>query len=367
MTWLEQQVRQAKLIEIAICIATIAAVIGALVYNLRYFENLRAGPYAIPSVELNMAETAENLPRYWVQITPAQVVDTGVDHITINRRRGVETGRSVTGHFWIVRVSDRLLIVETKGAPPVAGQQLQGTLRDTPANIANRLKPGVAPAWQARILPLMLDTAAFETPGHVGLAASAVIVLVALLWAAWALRRALAPRGHRALRALESSGISLADASQSIDGDIRGGQSLGIGSYRLAREFVVKTGLGFDVRALRDLLWAYPIVVSHKLYGFIPTGKSHQAALYFPDKQLKLKLSKPVAEKLMPLLAQIAPWTLLGHSPELEHAWQKKQRPQLIAFVADRRTQVLAHWAAASSGAATVEPQAQSRGRAQDA
>src|SRR5262245_59274784 len=140
MSWLEQQVRQTKLLQMLLCFAAIAAVGAALFFNLRYFENLRAGPYTIPAAELSAARSADDLSRYWVNITPARLVDTGVDHISVRKRYGVETDRSVTGHFWVAAVGERLLFIETSGTARVLpNQTITGKLIDTPQKISDHL------------------------------------------------------------------------------------------------------------------------------------------------------------------------------------------------------------------------------------
>jgi Family of unknown function (DUF6709) len=344
MSWLEQQVRQSKLLEVMLCVLAIAAVVAGGLFEQRYLMNVRAGPYAISASELAPAKSVDDFPRYWVQVRPQRIVDTGVDHVTIRRRYGVETGRSVTGHFWAGLVGDRLMFIEARGSPLAQGQTLTGYLTDTPQNISSHLMRSINPALKDRVLPVMLDLGNFESSAYVGLAIAGVITLIAAVWAALALRHAIWPRGHAKLRALEAQSISLDEAGASIQHDIRAGDSLAIGSYRLTREYLMKTGVGFDVRQLKDLLWAYPIVVSHRLYYVIPAGKSHKLALHFPDKKMRIKINKVAAERVMPLLASVAPWTMLGHSPDLERAWNR-QRAQFVEAVAARRAQVLAQWA----------------------
>ena len=351
MSWLEQQVRQTKLLQILLCFVVIAAVGAALFLNQRYFENLRAGPYTIPVTELSAAQSADDLARYWVNIMPTRLLDTGVDHVSVRKRYGVETGRSVTGHYWVAAVGDRLLFIETSGAMQVLpNQMITGKLVDTPQNVGDHLTRGINPATKAKVLPMMLKTDDFAMPAYVGLSGAALATTGALIWALIAGFRALAPRGHRALRALEAASVSLDEAGRSIEEDLRARAILKIGSYTLTRGYMVRTGLGFDVRALQDLLWAYPIVVSHKLYGFIPTGKSHKLALFFPNKKLTLKVGRGVGERAMDALPRVAPWTILGHSLDLERAWAR-QRPQFVAHVAERRAQVLAQQAGAAPSA----------------
>src|SRR5262245_42063016 len=213
MSWLEQQVRQTKLLQILLCFVVIAAVGAALFLNQRYFENLRAGPYTIPVTELNAAQSADDLARYWVNIIPTRLLDTGLDHISIRKRYGVETSRSVTGHYWVAVVGDRLLFIETSGAMQVLpNQMITGKLVDTPQNVSDHLTRGINSATKAMVLPMMLKMGDFAAPAYVGLSVAGLATAGALIWALIAGFRALAPRRHRALRALQAASVSLDEA-----------------------------------------------------------------------------------------------------------------------------------------------------------
>src|SRR5262249_48812246 len=155
---------------------------AALFLNQRYFENLRAGPYTIPVTELSAAQSADDLARYWVNIMPTRLLDTGVDHVSVRKRYGVETGRSVTGHFWVAAVGDRLLFIETSGATQVLpNQMLTGKLIDTPQNVSDHLMRGINLATKAKVLPMMLKTGDFAMPAYVGLSGAALATAGALI------------------------------------------------------------------------------------------------------------------------------------------------------------------------------------------
>jgi len=72
----------------------------------------------------------------------------------------------------------------------------------------------------------------------------------------------------------------------------------------------------------------------------IPTNRAHSVTFFFSDRYMKLKASKAQADAVMQHLANIAPWVLLGHAPEIAAAY-KKDRDKLVAFVAARRAQVM--------------------------
>src|SRR5262245_58736493 len=184
MSWLEQQVRQTKLLQILLCFGVIVAVGVALFLNQRYFENLRAGPYTITATELSAAQSADDLVRYWVNVVPTRLLDTGVDHVSVRKRYGVETGRSVTGHYWVAVVGDRLLFIEASSAVPVLpNQMITGKLVDTPQNVSDHLMRGINQATKAKVLPMMLNTGDFAMPAYVGLSGAALATAGALIWA----------------------------------------------------------------------------------------------------------------------------------------------------------------------------------------
>ncbi len=356
--WLKTQVRNAKLAQIGLCALVIVGVVAGLIYSRRYFENYFAGPYEISKTELLGASSAENLPRYWVRFTPDQIVDSGIDHVTVRKKYGIERSRSVTGHYWVAVVGDRLMFVEAKGKPPVTGQPLTGAIVDPSVDVRNHLMGALQPGYKDRVLPVMLEGGRFESDGELGLAAAGALAGGALLWALFSLNGAINPGSDRSLRALEASSGSLEDVDKTIAEDVAARRYMKVGGWKLCRDHLVKTGLRFDIRPTRDLLWASPVTVQRRMYGVIPTGKSYQLVMHFADRKITEKLGgADAAEDAIRALATGSPWTFLGHSAELENAW-KRQRPELINAVAQRRASVLeqmkAKQAIASEASATV-------------
>lgn len=350
MTWLEKQVRKSQLLQIGLCLAAVAAVIGLLAASHRFYQNYFAGPFDIPPAELAATTRADALPRYWVRVTPRQLVDSGVDNITVRTRRGRETGRSVTGHYWFAVIEDRLMVVSAPGKSLASDQPLQGVVRQVPADLSAHMKQVLKPEFQSRMMPVMLDTSDFSVDwAQIGLVGAGFVTAGALLWAAVATRRAIAPGGHHALAALTRGGVELEAASRAIEEAVRSKNVVKLGGRTLTHNFILKTGLGFDIRPNSDLLWAYTITTTHKIYGIIPTGRSHQIALHYPKEKVLQKIDATTADRSMAGLAQVSPWTFLGWSAELDEAW-RKNRPTLANAVAERRAAVHVHWAAAAAG-----------------
>jgi hypothetical protein len=360
--WLQTQVRNAKLAQVGICLLVIAAVAAGLIYNRRYFENYFAGPYDISKAEVLGASSAENLPRYWVHLTPDQIVDSHIDHVTVRKKYGIERSRSVTGHYWIAVIGDRLMFVEAKGPAPSSGQALTGAIVDPADDVRQHLMGSLKPEYASNVLPVMLEGGRFQSDGELGLAAAGLLGGGALIWGLFSIMGVVNPRNDRALKALEASGVPLADVDKEIAEDVAARRYLKVGSWKLCRDYLVRSGMRFDIRPTRDLLWANLVTVQRRMYGVIPTGKSHQMVLYFADRKITEGLrSEDAAEDAVRALAIGSPWTFLGYSAELERAWNR-QRRELIDAVAQRRAAALeqrkTREAAASEAPLTVEPAA---------
>ena len=340
MAWLESAVRAAMLQRIGLAVAAIAVIGGILFMNQRYLENNFAGPYAIPKAELSAATSADQLPRYWVRMNLDRVLDTGIDHITIRTRKGVERGRDVTGHYWVGVVGDRLLTVISHGTTPTAGTEITGYLKTIPADLMGKLTGGQRPEVQKAFLPILLETESFDSNGTMGLWAAGIASAGALLFGLLSLRRYFAPSGHKALTALTGSGVSLADASASIESDIGARQYVKTKNYKLTSGYAVKTGFSPDVKPLAGLLWAYPITTQNKIYGIIPTTKSHSVDFTFRTGKFTEPVGKDASTRVMDHLGRFAPWTFLGYSDDLAAAIAK-QRPMVEAAVDQRRMAVM--------------------------
>jgi hypothetical protein len=272
-----------------------------------------------------------------------RVLDTGVDQVTVRTRRGVETGREVSGHYWVGVVGDRLMtIVSHGGAKPAPGTPIVGYVKDMPSDLLTTMTTGLEPRIKAAFLPTMIETKDFKSDGDMGLGAAAIASGGALMFALVALVGFLAPGRHGALKALAASGVPLAEAGATIADDVADRRYLRLKNYRLTRGYAVKEGVWFDVKPLRDLLWAYPTVTQNKIYGIIPTTKSYSVEMVFKGgAKISERIGKDKGADVMAFLGQHAPWAFLGYDDRLASAIGA-QRPQIEAIVAERHATVTA-------------------------
>ena len=340
MTWLEARVRMASLKQFGLALLALVAMAAGLMATSGYLANYFSGPYDIPHTQLAAAKSIDDFQRYWVKVTPEKMLDTHIDHITVNKRRGIETSRGVTGHYWAGVVANKLLIIKTAAQRDSAEATFIGKLVALPEDLKGKVT-GNASTPEARnaILPVMLELERFESQAEIELAGALAVLAAALIGGLIALRRYASPANHPALVALvKGSGTTLKIASSSIEDDIKAGQFVALKSYKLTPHHLVKTGgLTFKVMPLSDLLWAYQLTTTKKLWGVIPTSKSYSNVLNFKDAAIDIKSGKDKSEDVLRYLAYVAPWTYIGYQPELAAAYKSK-RKELAAHVADRHS-----------------------------
>lgn len=347
MHWLEQQVRKSSQKQMIVCVAILAAVVGGLAFTHRYLMNYFSGPYAMTAAELVAVKDADALPRYWIKTTPERLLDTGIDHISVSRRRGRETGRSVTGHYYAGVYGDRLMIIKTEADGKPSGT-LEGALKPVPENIVSVvLQNARRPELRSRMMPVMLDTASFTSDGNFGLAIAAAAAVLALGFGVHALGRHSKPGRHPALVKLAATvDVPLTSMSRAIEADLQNRQDVRLSGYQLAGTHLLKTGgLTFDARSLGDLVWAYPEVTKKKIYYVIPAGTTHAAVLHFRKGQVTVNGTESNVQNAMRYVIARAPWALVGYDDKIAAA-MKAHIAEVHAAVDARK----AHVAAAAAG-----------------
>jgi len=91
----------------------------------RYVRNFVMGPFEVGQPYLDSVTDVTTAPRYFVKVTGSRALDTGVQQVTIHKRGGVETSRSVSAAYFALVVGDRLLVVKSAaGAPTTAEGEL---------------------------------------------------------------------------------------------------------------------------------------------------------------------------------------------------------------------------------------------------
>lgn len=339
MNWINSKIRRVSVFRMALAVAIFLIVVLALAANARYFLNFFKGPFDIPTAQLAAAPDAEALERYWVNLQAEEVMETGIQEITVRKKRGVEQSRSVSASYYVARIGERLLLVkvhEGEGKPPL---KLTGYLKpfSSTADRAFFDDPEVKNI-RPRFFPMMMDTDDFRSDGLIGLIVAAVFGIGALVFGWLALGRFRDPASHPVLKNMATWGKTEKIAA-SIESEVKG-QVIKLGGYTFTSNFAIRDEfLAFDVKRLDDLLWVYKQVVQNKIYYIIPAGKTFAVCLNWMDQSININGKEAGIDAFLEHLTGQKPWIVFGYSEELAAVYGKK-RADLAALVAERHKDV---------------------------
>jgi hypothetical protein len=283
----------------------------------RYVGNFVAGPYDFGQTDLDAISDVETAPRYFVRVTGARAIDTGIQEITTRKRGG---SRSVSARYYVLVLGDRLLVVKgSEGTPTTA----EGELTAMPENLQRQLfdTPQMQ-AIRARFYPYYLDGASFRLPGYIALAAALILVVLVAryAWPAWRHLRDVSshPLVKRVASWGDPIGTALEARREAGSPRHRGGGWLVTEKY-----LIQSTVFTFDLLRLSDLLWAYKRVTKHRV-NFIPTGKTYAAVLACYSGSAEVKGREQKVDSILAFAAARAPWAVFGFSEERHKLFRDK-------------------------------------------
>ena len=322
--------------------------------NLTYLREVFRGPHALSAADL----AADRGTQGWVKVQADKLHATGLQQITVRKKRGVERGRSVSAEYFVAEIGDKLVLV--RGMP---GQSpaLEGEFVQVDARALGELFKGAELEKMKTVLhPRMIDTHDFAETGSTGLWVGGLAALFAAGWGLLGFVRWRDPKKHPGVKVLAAGGDAmLADASRKIERDLAtAGRHIAFGSgVTLTSEFAVRCSwFGFEVLPMEHLLWAYKQVTKQKLYYVIPAGKTFAAELHFRDGKLTLAGKEPKVDEALVFAARMAPWAVLGWSDEVKAmVGNKQRRRELIAHVDGVRAKLTAQAAQAAQAVATPQ------------
>lgn len=317
---------------------------GFLVLQSRYVQNFVLGPYETASEELDAIKDATSAPRYFVKVTAAKALPTGIQEISIQTRNGRETSRSVSAEYFALPKGNRLLLFKSySGAATTA----IGGLAPIPPDLWTELMkdPDIASA-KDRFYPYYVDGDSFRTEGYIAGAILAGILLLAGFNGLPAWRFLQEPATHPLMLRVRSWGNAFT-VSASVQKELASPRFSAAGWYVTEQYLIHSTFFTLDVHRLTDLLWIYKTVTQHRV-NFIPTGKTYAAALGHSDGIAMLGAKEEMVDRVLDFVAGKAPWAVLGHSEETKAIFDKNRRA-FIDGVAKRRQEFLKPKAAEAS------------------
>lgn len=309
----------------------VAAFVGLLWFaNARYVSNFVSGPYAVGESDLVAITMPESAPHYYVTVDASEMLETGLQQISVETRNGREVSRRVSAEYYAAVVGERLLVVKALRKPPL---HLEGTLRRLPPDVVAHLVPDGDQDVLRAILPAYMEMGDFREPGYWSIAGTSVFLVVALLFGVPAWRQLRSPEGHPVIRRVDTWG-PISWTAPRIEQEVNH-PAYTLGATTITQNFVVRRQFfRFDVSRIDDLLWAYKKVTKHSV-NFIPTGKSYAAELVFADRRETIPGSADGVDGLLGHLAARAPWVVFGYDKDLER--EVKRDPQGFKAAVDER------------------------------
>lgn len=320
--WLFEHVRRTSRNRIILAACIAAAALALLAYNANYLRDAYRGPMAIEASALAAAQSPQTLQRPWIRVHVEDLEDTGIEEISVRKKRGVERSRSVSAHYYAATIGDRLLIVKVRGSEPPSND-LVGEVVELESGVSGSLFGGTDGArLKEMTLPLELDTHDYGDDAKLLWALAGLALLGAAVYAWIAHGRRTDPARHPALkRAAKWGGID--EVAHLVAQEQT--QSQVIGDWKLSDHYLLHTGkLVFDLHSTDELLWAYALVTKKKIYYVIPAGQSHSLVLKWGDSNVKVQAKEAVVMAALQHIVVHQPWVAIGWTKETEQLFNKR-------------------------------------------
>ncbi len=331
-TWITTTVRR----RCVRCVTAWALALACLAFfsfrQQRYLRNFAFGPYDLTPAELESIHDISQAPRYFARVKGSRVIKTGIQHITVRKRNGVETGRSVTGAYYILVVGDKFLICKSGSEPKT---ELVGELAPYPPSLRRSLfgNPNLL-AMQSRFLPFYLNNDSFRPAGYIAIAGCLVFFFLARKYALPAWNCLRNPAAHPLVARVAAWGDPIGVAVEA-ERESQSPRYKGAGWVVTDRFLIQSSFFTFNVLRLSDLLWAYKTVTQHRV-NFVPTHKTYNAVLFCYGGAATIQSKDETTDQILAFARERAPWALFGFSKELQTLFKNKP-PEFYAVVEQRK------------------------------
>jgi hypothetical protein len=332
-TWILKMVRVRSVRRVTAWAAALVCLALLAFGQSRYVQNFLMGPYDLGPADLDSIRDVSEAPRYFARVSGSKAIDTGIQQITVRKRSGVETGRSVSAAYYALVVGQKLLLCKSGSGSRTT---LEGELVPMPGDLERQLfnTPDMQ-AIRGRFYPFYLSDESFRFPGYWAIAGVLVLGFFLMKQGLPAWRHLQDPTSHPLVERVNSWGdpIGVAVAAEREAHSLR---FKGGGGWAITDQFLIQsTFFTFDLLRLCDLLWAYKKVTKHSV-NFIPTGKTYDALLICYGGTATVQSAEKTTDDILGFAAQRAPWAIFGFSKELEGYFNENTR-EFCAAVEKRR------------------------------
>jgi len=322
VSWLFEHVRRTSRNRIILAACIAAAAFALLAYNAKYLRDVYRGPAAVEASTLAAAQSPQSLPRAWVRVHVESLKDTGIEEISVRKKRGVERSRSVSAHYYAAPIGDRLLIVKVRGNEPPSND-LVGEIVELEPGVSGSLFSGANGArLKEMIVPLELDTHDYGDDARILWWLAGLALLGATVYAGIAQSHRTDPTRHPAMKRATTWG-GADEVAQWVKQEQA--QAQAVGDWRLSEHFLLRNGtLTLDLHNMDELLWAYALVTKKKVYYVIPAGQTHSLVLKWGASNIKVQTKEAVVLAALQHIAEHQPWVAIGWTKETEQVFNKR-------------------------------------------
>jgi len=335
-TWIERMFRRECIRRLSAWGALLLLTILMLIADLRYARNFLHGPFPATENELRRITNPDSAERYFVSVTGARVVNTGIQEI--ESRNGVEQSRKVSSGYYALQVGDRFLIV--KSSRPVT-ETASGELVLLSGDIYNQIKSSVGQQrFQQDFYPLMLQANGFREGGFIAIGIAVAVLVCLFFFARPVWFRLKDVSLHPAFQRIKSWG-EIHATSMEAENEFKASVRYKAPGVRVADRYAFKNGFfSFNVFRFHDLAWAYKLVTQRRV-NFIPVGKTYSAVLVFNGGSLQFPGKQDKVDEMLQYAATRAPWAIFGFSDQLK-AHLKQNPAEFYAQIEARRAKLSA-------------------------
>jgi hypothetical protein len=340
-----QQIRRCNRNLLLTNLVILAVLLFTAFMSRRYLFNFCFGPATFEKRDLRWNLDVDRELFYYVTVDGDQVLQAGGQDVIRRRHPGVGGGGATeraSAYYVPLVVGDRLLLVKSVVEKPQS--HLTGTLVPIPPSVQNGYIEAVereVPELQGRFLPYMLDTVAgfdFRVLGYIELIVGLPLLGLSLWNLQKVFRRMTAATAHPIAQALSRFG-PIAEVEASITAEVAGpSHYFETSRALLTRSYLLRAStFGLLVIHVDELVWVYQETRKYYWSPF-PAAKAFTAIVYHRAGAEGIDGNESEVQKFLKLVAEHAPWTIVGYSAELAHLW-KQDAAAVVRAVGDRLQQ----------------------------
>lgn len=301
-------VRRGPLRSLAAIGAVLCVAALALFYFRRPLSNAMAGPFPFAAGDLDTVERPETAPRYFVTVTGAQAIETGMTLLSMRTSDGVHYDRATVAAYYAMTVGGKYLLVETPAKSAPRDLVVTGTLEPFSRDLLNNLEKGLGrEAVRMRFYPFFLRAGSIKWLASTAAGGLALLVAVLFALAGPGLATLAFPSRSPVLKRVRRWG-DLHQVSPELEREYRSPE-MSFGPWRITDRSLFKTKIfSFDVRRFEDVLWVYK-------------QASPEVSLVCLDGKAAVDGPAELTDELVAFLSKRIPWAVFGYSEEVSRRY----------------------------------------------